>query len=824
MENILPLILYKLDGSKFDTCNIITESPTIYFYSYQNFDVKILSGPTESLLYSVVQKQTPEGENYLDEHHGKEFTGKQNFGYTLFIPENNSTVIVQLTNIDGFKYIYTFTLNIANTVLETEEHYNDLIVNYYLPTIDELLPAMLENSNKTELIKRMLLDFKHIMRVRGTKASIEKFLYFIGFLPEQIRIYEEWKRNDTGSREVTINPDTTIDTKTGNYHVLFNNWNDENNDGKQELNSKNLPYRPFSTENIDSILESLKYAIPLANKYFTAIEQEITFFGICFSSNIPLYPSTTSLYNEIFYNDIFDFRKDLHINIYQSEITNNGNELRTYLVKNCNQLRKDCYRSEVKFKNKLHQNNELFGVEKIFYDNEIIPDDEFKSFERTFGASLYIDIDVPEKYNIWYKIIVKSDVNEFLKIIYTEKKEDLLQYLITATSGLYHIIIEIHDGYGNFEKYFYDYQVSDNISRIDIEIFNSKDMILNNENDITLDIDSGTLTTKPESTSKNYILLLDTIPDDLSKYFNVLPAGNIRYLTEASISKDLIEESLGIKKETSITKQYLISSINKNFRLSEVTDNIPIELSEQWLEFGFIPKTSKLSFRVYDVDTCEYKFFDLTDIEEAFKIDSVFDKLFIRTMKIIETNENNEQITNEYYFICSVETGIDLKHFNIYVDDELIKDENLHRIPVNFDFPLFPIDGDEFIYICKKYPTININDKTYPLVKSMFKRFKKVYPLTDMENITLNTNILMLGDVILARLNNNYIVNETNVTWNIFNTFTNELLFTTTDYMLKYRLDDNTIYTITCDFDIDMQHHKITKTGFFSSFKQELII
>ena len=103
----------------------------------------------------------------------------------------------------------------------------------------------------------------------------------------------------------------------------------------------------------------------------------------------------------------------------------------------------------------------------------------------------------------------------------------------------------------------------------------------------------------------------------------------------------------------------------------------------------------------------------------------------------------------------------------------------------------------------------------------MFKRFLKVYPKTN-ENI--NTNILKLGDVILARLNNDYIVNETNVTWNIFNAFTNELLFTTTDYMLKYRLDDNIIYTITCDFDIDMQHHKIIKTGIFSSFKQELII
>ena len=33
--NVLPLILYKLDGTQFGTHDIITDSPTIYFYSYQ---------------------------------------------------------------------------------------------------------------------------------------------------------------------------------------------------------------------------------------------------------------------------------------------------------------------------------------------------------------------------------------------------------------------------------------------------------------------------------------------------------------------------------------------------------------------------------------------------------------------------------------------------------------------------------------------------------------------------------------------------------------------------------------------------------------------
>lgn len=811
--NILPIILYDLEGKAFGTHNITTKSPTIYFYSYQNFDVKIIGGEGE--LYSVVQKTNSNNEKYLETKHGQEFSGFVNFGYTLFIPKNKTSVKIKVTNVDGFVDTYTFNLKLINQETEKSDLYNDLIINNYLPTLDELEKAMLPDSEKSELLKRMLLDFKHIMRIKGTKEGIEQFFYFIGFLPEQLAIFEEYKRNGTSLhnnnhiQNVTTKPDKLVDTKTGNYHVLYNNWDDGVNDGKQQLNQDNLPYRPFDTENFDSLFESLKYAIPLANKYFTLVEQEITFFGICFSSNIPMYPNMSSTLNQIFVNDVYDFRKDLHIDLSFFDLSYAGENYQTFIVENCLQKSNTAYRTEVKYivnKKLSKYNGEIYFVEREVLNNEEFTED-FVNYRRAFGALLHLVIKSP---NTYIKVSIINRINKISRLVYDKTWcDDVLdlQY-ITERPDIYDIIIEITDKYNNVERYFYEYNISDNVSNIDIDVFNSL-LILDKNlelNEIDLDVDAPSII-KTQHLINNYILPLNNIPDDLTKYFKTYIPLESRYLSEASDST--------IDREN---PQYILPEINKNFKIQELTETIPLELTDQWLEICSVPFYDELFLQVYDSDICEYL---ILPIVEAFKIDETLDKLFIRTLEVIDQETNNKE---KYYYVIPLETGIEVskKTFDLYVmiNNEYksiyeLEDTVIRKIPVNYDFPLFPIKGPEFIYCSENYYSYRIGENEYPIIKSMFPRMiNSLSPEFD------EMSILKFGDVILARINKNYIVNESNLIWTVFNEFTGEQLFLTTDYMLKYRIEDNIIYTIKCEFNINYVKHSIIKTGIFSSFKR----
>jgi hypothetical protein len=54
------------------------------------------------------------------------------------------------------------------------------------------------------------------------------------------------------------------------------------------------------------------------------------------------------------------------------------------------------------------------------------------------------------------------------------------------------------------------------------------------------------------------------------------------------------------------------------------------------------------------------------------------------------------------------------------------------------------------------------------------------------------------------------------------NAFTGEELFKTTDYVLKYRIEDNTIYTIIVTFTIRDKVFTITKNSIITSFKKAI--
>ena len=142
------------------------------------------------------------------------------------------------------------------------------------------------------------------------------------------------------------------------------------------------------------------------------------------------------------------------------------------------------------------------------------------------------------------------------------------------------------------------------------------------------------------------------------------------------------------------------------------------------------------------------------------------------------------------------------------------------KIPVNYDFPLFEIQS-EIVPDFNSYITTDcyreiIEGVSYPIVKSIFPRLTKISD----SNPDFARN-LKYGDIIFCRLNNNYVVNQYDIVWKIFNAFTNELLYESNDYMLKYRIDDTLIYNISCDFLIDGKSYNILKKSAFSSFIKE---
>lgn len=597
--NVLPLIIYNIKGEQVKNSRITIEEPCFYFYSYQNFDVRISKVYNESgkliayynetpksqlvpgdfvgeivevpvkntnikiisesmeldkgaignisipNLYSVLFKtrtyEVPDDpfletkktitENYYETCESIEFTGLLNFGYTLHIPNDGYSVELVLTNQDGYQENYIVTLNIPKE--SKRELYDDLIINKHLPTYDELIKAVAPNSEKREIVKRMLLDFNTLLSSKGTTAAINNFFYFIGFLREQISVYEEYKQStikrksiyektstyladittakiiaqqskleqpstnigkvyqqnlvqeksklqlpesvQTGKFErfqpknvldveevyYTLNPDRTVDEKTGNYYVRFNNWDDGKQDGKQALNENNMPYRPFSVRNLDELYECLKFAIPLANKYFTSEEQHITFFGITYSVNLMLLSDVATLMHQIYESRVNDFRKYCHIDVWNIQTTQMKKDIEYHLVRNCVRTKFNPKLSEVKFTGN-PTNDEIAKV-----TNEIT--DKSSGGIQRFGVILHTKVTGLGGYGYVKKIIAESDENTYTLLDTTKILENELVLLIQK-AGKYRLHFYLTDDYNNIEKYTYEFEVLENDYLIDFNV------------------------------------------------------------------------------------------------------------------------------------------------------------------------------------------------------------------------------------------------------------------------------------------------------------------------------------------------------------------
>ena len=127
---------------------------------------------------------------------------------------------------------------------------------------------------------------------------------------------------------------------------------------------------------METFFEKLKYTIALANTYFTLKEQNITFFGLNYSSNIANEPSITSYACANFVNDVNYFRKKLKINLWTHIDSVNKEEK----IVNCLLKSYDLIKSEVKYYKEFPID---FGSNRnLFYvDNEIFDDLGFSNLD-----------------------------------------------------------------------------------------------------------------------------------------------------------------------------------------------------------------------------------------------------------------------------------------------------------------------------------------------------------------------------------------------------------------------------------------------------------
>lgn len=770
---MFPVILYDINRKQITTNTIAVIGTNYYLYSPTVFKIEILKNKAyNASIYSIhVDSNNKVRTVNADEH-------SDNFGYTIVFNLDDKykygvteSIDVRISNNSGYSKDYTFIL-IDETKLP--EHYSDIIINNNLPTLEELEPA---SKNKRELIKRLLLDFKHILRSKGTIESINKFFQFIGFNEKQIKVLEEFYVLDKDNNEIkkVFNPDKTKDVKSGNYSVLYNNWKLTEDGNNNILDSKNLPIHKFASENLDDLIDTLKYAIPLANKYFTVIEQDINFFGINFASNIYQFQSVTSWINQVFVTDVFGFRKKMNINFFTKQQVSETKIYKHMLVENCIQKNLEAYKTEIKYlKSSVYQqtNYNLFIIDSELDDKEI---HEFNDFSRCFGACINGEIKSPNTY-IGYQIKHDTDTNIQLNINPVWCSDTLNFAFITRLTGLFHIQVIVIDTYGNRETYQYKYNVSSKQARIDFDIYSTVNF-QENENNFDLDISSGSVT---NSQNENYILGLDTIPDTLDKYFSIGSNDALRYITQAST------------KRFKNNPLYFIESINKNIKVNDCTE-IPLMYTEQYLEFSI--------FTEYDVSDILNKinqYNSIFDIESDSKPEALqFDKLFISKLNISGYDK-------ELLFLCSTETGIDLK----FLYPDIFENQPIYRIPVNYDFPLFSnIENNGIVYKPENCYQITVENLQLPVVRSFFPRMGLIH-LPELKQ----------GDTIVVRLNSDYVIDEINPTWTVKNSFNGEVLFTTTDYTLKYRVNENCSYDIEVNFEIYDIKYQINKPGILTSY------
>lgn len=873
--------IFDIDGNKLER-EIVINSSCFYFYSFMEFSVEVLNNDKVKI-YSVLNDN-----GNLSITSGTSQNG--NFGYTIYVPKDIISVDLVLFYSQNEKKITLHQLQepkvskitpqsnhttpqitpnsaptSSNPLSQKIPLYSDLLTNFDLPSSDELNSAIPEEFPKNNVIQRALLDFKHILKYKGTKQSITKFFDFLGYNFPNLFVKDLYL---TLTGDYTTNPDKTINPKSGDYSVLYENFI------STLLDSDNMPIAITNIQNLVSFEKTLISAIALANRYFTSPEQEIIEFNLGFASNIKNYDSMTSDVNMIFENDVINCRKNIEFECFVNEEVFSENGLVSIpvqYIKKRKQYKNVLLLTERKY-TVLPDNqfNNIFFVDEEFGDSDAIsitPD----LIQSSICSILHFNIIPKNEQYIEIEFFEKTQPAEKLTI---EKQlySDTFSFKIGVTEfAEYRIVIKCFDLHNNSFEYYYDFVSTVNKNKFDMEIFTSGKIV---ENNITSDVDAPSKISYPVNI-QNFVLFENLIPNNLKEYYNFVDISTLtNWLTD--------------------NNRHMCQDFNFNFPINKTTETIPLYCLNNWLEVLSFPYLDgyDLKFRV------DNTIMELSEIKNDFKeLDTIFatlldiyenqdlptSEIFNREFLIENDNTSVFEITefalkpystivikngnilfqteytlnspangsieildlfdgdniqviysypentNPYYFICATECGIELTKeihdfvlvsktdsFDIIsIYDNCIK----NKIPVNYDFPLFQI-GSEAIdwpgYTSEVENTITINNQVLPLVRSIYP---KLIDLNSSESDGCEK--LELGDIFVIRLNENFVVDFESIQWSLYNEFTKELLITSTDYMLKYRINENTVYSVDVSFKVNGEIINLKKTGIISSYYSE---
>lgn len=792
-----PIILFDLNKKKLSK-QLIVGSTSFYFYCYQIISVRIINytGTGTPLLYSVINNG-----GTLEINPGN-LSVSGNFGYTLIIPDDRATCTIEVTSA-GDRRLYNISLNLDNVINDVHgnAHYSDLLTNYYLPSYAELNSSTPNEFNQRDLIKRLLLDFRNILKYKGTKKGIEQFFNMIGYADKNLQILDIWKRADgSADSNLTLKPNTKTDTKTGDYHILYANY------VQDSLDADNLPVDAYIIDDLTDFKKKLINSIVLANTYFTVEEQMIVFFGLEFESNIPQYQTLTTFMTKVFEMDVQEFRN--RMNVDASYFIDSKNEV--VVVKDKMQTKKELFLTESKYSITTPKNNdEIYFVDGEVYDDEIYSDN-FIIYEQRFCAILHFTLKAPETY-FSYKV---EDVNNPMATLTVLKQwQDpnavIIKQVAITKPGEYRLTTTSIDTYGNKDEYHFDFTVKQGMGRIDFTIFNSSFVSddFKQINGITQEVGSSQKTIVQNS---NFVLSEGSIPYDLSQYY----AQN------------------SIARYFSNNDKYAMPNVNQNLPLRDITETLNTGLFDNWLYIVTIPYAENwtLKIRIYDGNLCEERNVDFSELRNLVP---ELDTLYIQLMDIKEKTSN---VITPWYFISTTKTGLEINKstFNFVLVDN--NDASNYRsifddlqsslgretriIPVNYDFPLFNITSElvpSFLpYISPATDVSIINGVELVVIKSVFPRLINVKASVGFGEEHI---ILKQGDVVFCKLCDNLIISENDVRWIVKNSFTGRIVYTSSDATLKYRIADKSVFTIICEFSVNGQNYSITKESVVSSFE-----
>lgn len=826
------------------TDTLVIESNTFYLWSTSNFNIEIVSVEKSKLkhgsnlecsIYSCTDANT-------QPVNSSKFVNLENYGYTVFVPSSDWRITIRCYNSDWSQTLTLHTVfedSIANPY--ESDKYARLLTNFNLPNYTILKDILLDSNSKTDIIKRLLLDFRDILQTRGTIQSIKSFLKFMGFTDERIRVIPETQ---------PVDPSTTVDgirIKTGDYYVLLDMFTDGSNDGVITLNRKNMPAAKLRDFNIE---QTLVNAIAIANTYFTGIEQDIVFIGLNTTVNVPSFKHITTqplrIHEQHIVPDNFEFTFSWLNPLNLLQVENSENEyVRDYQNTVISRVKKSRYTQGVR---KLYRSNFMYLSKDAHLSTEIpnSPVFEIKQLinkndneitrDTTSTYGCCISFDLLEHIIDWRKY---SDI-QLLRVTIQSEEDPLIrhevenkkQFLFVITElGRYRLRVDIQGLHNSVETYYTWIEIEDNINLFKFDIYSSQRMKGENErNELGLAIDSSTTTilNQHQSPGMNFIEQLKTefIPEKLDQYFNI-------YQQDVSkVSKWLLPQRNVVENNTF----YTLPDINPLVQLSEVTNTLSLSKSSNWIKMYVIntninrDNRYQFFFKYFDdVDTFDYRYIPLRsegaphDVvsnaldDKNFKESSIlFNHGYLNVIEIesddVVTDPSNHVGIKYFMFITNILGADEFIFDNLFVtvnnDEKMINIRELVNVypyvmPVNHSFTF---DHET----AKELPTKRLNhiseDVFFPSVFEYLSENEYHKPLK-------------IGDVIFIQPNNNYISNYHSLRWELYDAFTNKIVYRSTDYALKYRISYNSIFNLVMYLTIGNKEYKIERKSIFNCYK-----